>query len=59
VVVGDFDGYLHWLDRETGSFVARDRVGGARFATTPVVSGDRLFVIDDDGKITAFRSGGG
>ena len=59
VVVGDFDGYLHWLDRETGRFVARERPGSTRFATTPVVIGDRLFVIDDGGEITAFRAGDG
>ena len=27
VVVGDFDGYLHWLDRRDGSMVARTRIG--------------------------------
>lgn len=59
VVVGDFDGYLHWLDRETGRFVARERPGSTRFATTPIVLGDRLFVIDDGGEITAFRAGAG
>jgi outer membrane protein assembly factor BamB len=59
VVVGDFDGYLHWLDRETGRFVARERPGRTRFATTPIVIGDRLFVIDDGGEITAFRAGAG
>jgi outer membrane protein assembly factor BamB len=59
VVVGDFDGYLHWLDRETGRFVARERPGRTRFATTPIVIGDRLFVIDDGGEITAFRAGVG
>ena len=59
VVVGDFDGYLHWLDRETGRFVARARPGSARFATTPIVLDDRLFVIDDGGKVTAFRAGAG
>lgn len=59
VVVGDFDGYLHWLDRDSGRFVARERPGNTRFATTPIVSGDRLFVIDDGGKVAAFRAGGG
>jgi outer membrane protein assembly factor BamB len=59
VVVGDFDGYLHWMDRDTGRFVARARPGSKRFATTPVVIGDRLFVIDDAGEIAAFRTGGG
>jgi outer membrane protein assembly factor BamB len=58
VVVGDFDGYLHWLDRDTGRFVARQRPGRSRFSAAPVVRGDRLFVIDDGGEVTAFRAGG-
>jgi len=58
VVVGDFDGYLHWLDRGTGRFIARERPGRSRFSATPVVRGDRLFVIDDDGEVTAYRAGG-
>jgi outer membrane protein assembly factor BamB len=59
VVVGDFDGYLHWMDRDTGRFVARARAGRDRIGTTPIVSGDRLFVIDDGGGVTAFVAGGG
>ena len=57
VVVGDFDGYLHWLDRATGRFVARERPGGARIAAAPLVAGGRVFVIDEGGDVTAFVSG--
>ena len=32
VVVGDFEGYLHWLDRDTGKFVAREHPGGERIS---------------------------
>jgi outer membrane protein assembly factor BamB len=59
VVVGDFDGYLHWLDRESGKFIARERPGDARISQAPLTTADgRVFVIDDDGRIAAFRSGG-
>jgi outer membrane protein assembly factor BamB len=58
VVVGDFEGYLHWLDRDTGRFVARERPGSARISAAPLVSGDRVFVLDDEGKLVAYRSGG-
>jgi outer membrane protein assembly factor BamB len=57
VVVGDFDGYLHWLDRATGRFVARERPGNARISLAPLVSGNRVFVIDEGGDIVAYRSG--
>jgi outer membrane protein assembly factor BamB len=57
VVVGDFDGYLHWLDRDSGQFVARERPGKARISAAPVVADQRLFVIDDGGRIVAYRVG--
>jgi len=58
IVVGDFDGYLHWMDRESGRFVARERPGSARIAAAPVVVGDRLFVMDEGGKVVAYAGGG-
>jgi outer membrane protein assembly factor BamB len=58
VVVGDFDGYLHWLDRDSGKFVAREHAGSTRISVAPVVSGDVVFAIDDGGKVFAYRSGG-
>jgi outer membrane protein assembly factor BamB len=58
VVVGDFEGYLHWLDRDTGKFVARERPGRSRISAAPVVDGNRLYVIDEGGRITAYASGG-
>jgi outer membrane protein assembly factor BamB len=58
VVVGDYDGYLHWIDRATGKFVARQHPGGERISAAPVVADGRLFVLDEGGKIAAFKSGG-
>lgn len=57
VVVGDFDGYLHWIDIETGTFVARDKVGGKGFTGGPMVIGDTVYVYTRKGKLTAFRAG--
>jgi outer membrane protein assembly factor BamB len=59
VMVGDFQGYLHWLDRNSGEFVARERPGRTRIAAPPLVDGARAFVIDVGGGITAFRIGDG
>jgi outer membrane protein assembly factor BamB len=58
VVVGDFEGYLHWLDRATGKFVARKHAGGERIAAAPLAMGGRIFTIDEGGHVTAYQSGG-
>lgn len=57
VAVGDFDGYLHWIDRDSGTFIARERPGGDRISAAPLVVDDRVFVIDEGGRIVAYRSG--
>lgn len=53
-VVGDFEGYVHWLRLADGAFAARARVGDAVRAA-PVVSGDVLLVQGTDGDLAAFR----
>jgi outer membrane protein assembly factor BamB len=57
VVVGDEDGYLHWLNAEDGSFVARDKVGGKGFAGPPITVGTTLFAMTRTGELIAFRAG--
>ncbi|HEX6997750.1 MAG TPA: outer membrane protein assembly factor BamB [Gammaproteobacteria bacterium] len=54
VVVGDFEGYLHWLDRDTGELVARERAASDRITSAPLVLGESLFVQGDDGTVAAF-----
>ncbi|MCC1497298.1 outer membrane protein assembly factor BamB [Alcanivorax sp. 1008] len=55
VVVGDRDGYLHWLDPQTGKFVARQRHDPDGFAATPMVYGDVLYAVSADGEVAAYR----
>jgi outer membrane protein assembly factor BamB len=54
LVVGDFEGYLHWLDPADGKFEARERAGGGRVSAPPLVVGQNLYVQDDDGTVAAF-----
>ncbi|NBV82272.1 MAG: acyltransferase [Actinobacteria bacterium] len=54
VAVADFEGYVHWLDVETGAFVARSKTGG-RISNAPVVVGDLVVFQDDEGRVTALR----
>jgi outer membrane protein assembly factor BamB len=57
VVVGDKEGYLHWLDSEIGSFVARKRAGKKGFAAAPLTVGTTLYVLTHDGDLIAYRAG--
>lgn len=57
VVVGDKEGYMHWIDTEIGSFVARERAGKKGFATAPFTVGTTLYVLTMDGDLVAYRAG--
>lgn len=54
-VVGDFDGYVHWLRLSDGAIAARARVGGDAIKAIPVVADGVLLVQNIDGGLTAFR----
>ncbi|NNC64770.1 MAG: outer membrane protein assembly factor BamB [Gammaproteobacteria bacterium] len=54
VVVGDLEGYLHWLDSQDGSFLARERVGSQRITSAPLVVGANIYAQGEDGTLAAF-----
>lgn len=56
-VVGDYDGYVHWLKLDNGEFAARARAGHDAIRATPVLADGVLLVQNVDGAITAFRLG--
>ncbi len=56
VAVADYQGYVHWLDKKTGYLVARIRVSKFRVSNPPVAVDDTVVVMDDDGKMAAFRA---
>ncbi len=54
LVVGDFEGYLHWLSPDDGSFLAREKAAGKRISSAPLVVGQNVYVQGDDGSVTAY-----
>ena len=54
-VVGDFDGYLHWLRLDNGEFAARERVGRKPVKGRLQVADGILVVQNTTGELTAFR----
>ena len=55
VVVGDFQGYLHWMDRDDGRLIARTRVGSDPITTGLQVFDGVLYVQGDGGDLAAIR----
>ncbi len=55
VIVGDLEGYLHWLDKETGDFAARIEVEEDPILTKPIVANGMLFAYSSGGKLAAYN----
>lgn len=56
VVVGDSEGYVHWLGLDDGKFAARERLGKKPIEGAPQVAGDLVYVEDVKGRIAAYRA---
>jgi outer membrane protein assembly factor BamB len=55
VVVGDVQGYVHWIRADDGQIAGRARVDKAAIVGTPqVTSGGMLVVLSSDGRMMAF-----
>jgi outer membrane protein assembly factor BamB len=58
VVVGDLDGYVHFLQTGDGALAARERLSKKAIRAQPLVVGDIVYVEDVKGRIGAYRLGG-
>lgn len=56
IVVGDREGYLHWLSAEDGRLLARLRPVSSAITRAPVLAGDLLVVQGRDGKVVAVQA---
>jgi outer membrane protein assembly factor BamB len=55
IVVGDFEGYLHWIARNDGRFVARQQITEAAIRSQPLVVDNMLYITAVDGTIAAVQ----
>lgn len=55
IVVGDFEGYLHWISREDGRFVARQQINKHAIRSQPIARDGILYITSTDGRLTAIR----
>jgi outer membrane protein assembly factor BamB len=56
VVVGDFEGYLHWLDKSSGRIVGRLRVDSDGIGVAPLARDNTLYVLGNGGELSAIRA---
>lgn len=52
VVVGDYGGYMHWLDKQTGLHLGSQSVG-KKIVQTPASMGNTVYITQENGKLTA------
>ena len=56
IAIGDFEGYVHWIEPHDGKIVARIRVGSDPIAAAPVAGDGVLYVASTAGKIAAISA---
>ena len=54
VAVGDYQGFIHFLSREDGAFLARAATDGSPVKSVPLVAGSNLIFQTQSGTVTAF-----
>lgn len=54
VIVGDKDGFIHWVSTATGQFAARTHGDTAGYTISPVVDGGTVYTFGRSGLLSAF-----
>lgn len=53
IVVGDSEGYMHWINLSDGHFVAQQKIDSSGLLTEPVVADGKVFIQAKDGTLYA------
>jgi len=53
IVIGDAEGYLHWLGKRDGHFAARVHLGSAIY-TAPIVENNIIYTLTNNGYLAAY-----
>jgi outer membrane protein assembly factor BamB len=56
IAIADYQGYVHFFDKNTGALVARSKVAKQRVSTPPAAFENTVVVITDGGSLAAFRA---
>ena len=53
IVIGDLEGYLHWLDKTTGEIQERINIGKSKISNAPLVLNNSIYVLTDSGDLVS------
>jgi outer membrane protein assembly factor BamB len=56
LLIGDYEGYVHWLSAADGSILARTKTDGERITNAPLVADGRVYVQTDGGTVIAYKT---
>jgi outer membrane protein assembly factor BamB len=56
VVVGDFEGYVHWLSTSDGRQLGRIKVADSAIDAKPIVVDDTVYIYANDGTLAALKA---
>lgn len=55
VIVGDYAGYVHWLNTQNGHQAAQAQMGSHTISANPVIFENRVYLEDTDGRVVAYQ----
>ena len=53
IVIGDLEGYLHWLDKTSGEIQERINIGKSKISSAPLVLINSIYVLTDSGDLVS------
>ena len=53
IVIGDLEGYLHWLDKTSGEIQERINIGKSKISSAPLVLNNSIYVLTDSGNLVS------
>jgi len=56
VVVGDYDGYVHWLSNSDGRQLGRVKIADSAIDAMPVIVDNTVYVYSKDGRLAALKA---
>lgn len=56
IVVGDYEGYVHWLSRSDGRQMGRIQIASSAIDSMPVVAKDIIYIYAKDGTLAALKA---